>query len=245
MISEWIRQSNKTVIFTGAGMSTESGLPDFRSAKQGMWRDKDPTYYASTYALTHHRDPFIQFYRQRIKGLLKVKPHEGHTVLAEWEKKGWIDGIVTQNVDGLHQAAGSKRVAALHGSLRELVCMECQKTYPAQKYETDAGTMCVCGGFIRPKVVLFGENLPEQEVARAEALIDGVELLIVLGSSLQVSPANFFPVRAKEQGAKLVIINWEPTDFDAEADLVVNGEKIGAWLQQVHAELLIKNKPVG
>ncbi|MFC7441000.1 NAD-dependent deacylase [Laceyella putida] len=237
MISEWMDQSNKTVVFTGAGMSTESGLPDFRSALQGMWRNKDPKYYASTYALTHARAEFIQFYRQRITGLLAHRPHVGHHLLAEWERRGRVQGIITQNVDGFHQAAGSLRVASLHGNLNRLFCMGCQATYPAEQFLTDAGIHCQCGGFIRPAVVLFGEALPDHEVRLAEELISGVELLIVLGSSLQVSPANLFPLLAKEQGAKLVIVNWEPTEFDEEADWVVNGKKIGDWLQQVHREL--------
>jgi NAD-dependent deacetylase len=233
----WLKQAGNAVVFTGAGMSTESGLPDFRSSLQGIWRGKDPVQFASTHALHHNRTAFVDFYRMRVEGLRKCKPHRGHDILAQWEQQGIVSGIITQNVDGFHQRAGSRRVAELHGSLRTLFCMDCGDSYPSERYLEPDGTVCACGGFLRPSVVLFGETLPETALSEAEALTEGTDLFIVLGSSLQVSPANWFPQQAKSRGAKLVIVNMEPTELDSIADLVVHGEKIGDVLAQIDKEI--------
>ncbi|MBA4494531.1 NAD-dependent deacylase [Paenactinomyces guangxiensis] len=236
MIEDWLKESKYTVVFTGAGMSTESGLPDFRSSG-GLWAGKDPMVIASTYALQNNRDEFTDFYRSRIKELLKHKPHEGHEILARWEKEGFVHGIITQNVDTYHQKAGSQHVAEIHGSLGTVHCSICGTSYPFESYLAPNGTQCTCGGFIRPSIVLFGESLPEEELTKAEEMISKAELCIVLGSSLQVSPANYFPITAKENGAKLAIINMEPTEFDDYADLVINGKKIGSFLKEVDEKL--------
>jgi NAD-dependent deacetylase len=236
-LAAWLKDASKTVVFTGAGMSTESGLPDFRSSLQGIWRGKDPAQFASTYALHHNRDVFVEFYRMRIEGLLKSKPHEGHAILARWEREGIIHGIITQNVDGFHQQAGNKQVAELHGTLSTVRCMVCGQTYPSAQYLQPDGTVCSCGGFLRPSVVLFGEALPEAALRRAEEWTEEAELFIVLGSSLQVSPANLFPQQAKARGARLVIVNMEPTELDDWADLVIHGKKIGDVLRQVEESL--------
>ncbi len=236
-LAAWLKQASSAVVFTGAGMSTESGLPDFRSSLQGIWKGKDPIQFASTHALYHNRDVFADFYRMRVEGLIRCQPHQGHEILAQWEQAGLLTGIITQNVDGFHQQAGSRRVAELHGSLRSITCMVCGSTYPSERYLQPNGTTCQCGGFLRPCVVLFGESLPEAALVEAEELTQCADLFIVLGSSLQVSPANWFPQLAKEHGAKLVIVNMEPTELDDLADLVINGEKIGSVLQQIQCDL--------
>jgi NAD-dependent deacetylase len=231
-LKQLLADSEHTVIFTGAGMSTEAGLPDFRSASSGMWNNVNPLELASTHAMKHNRRQFINFYRYRVENLRICRPHEGHYILANWEKAGKIKSIITQNVDGFHHAAGNRNVAELHGTLRTCHCHECGKRYPIERFMED-DLYCDCGGFIRPSVVLFGEALPEDALRQADSEAKKADLFIVLGSSLTVSPANYFPVDAKRNGAKLVIINMEETELDHEADLVINGEKIGRILQEL------------
>ncbi|MCE0452067.1 NAD-dependent deacylase [Brevibacillus sp. AF8] len=235
-LAYWLRTSSFTVVFTGAGMSTESGLPDFRS-QSGLWRGKDPMQLASTRAMMENREAFVEFYQMRIQGLLSCKPHAGHEWLAEWERRGLVHGIITQNVDGFHQEAGSLGVAELHGSLAKIRCLACGTEYAHTRYLEDQGTICACGGFLRPGVVLFGESLPQSQVDQAISWTEQADLFIVLGSSLTVSPANWFPQHAKERGAKLVIVNQEPTPLDAWADEVIQKERIGDVLQRIGQSL--------
>ncbi|MGG4460437.1 NAD-dependent deacylase [Brevibacillus sp. HB1.4B] len=235
-LAHWLRTSSFTVVFTGAGMSTESGLPDFRS-QSGLWRGKDPMQLASTRAMMENREAFVEFYQMRIQGLLSCKPHTGHECLAEWERRGLVHGVITQNVDGFHQEAGSLAVAELHGSLAKIRCLACGTEYANTRYLEDQGTICACGGFLRPGVVLFGESLPQSQVDQAISWTEQADLFIVLGSSLTVSPANWFPQHAKERGAKLVIVNQEPTPLDAWADEVIQNERIGSVLQRVGQSL--------
>lgn len=236
LLSTLMKESNYTVVFTGAGMSTESGLPDFRSSKTGLWKQVDPTKLASIDALENNRESFIQFYHKRIQAIHNYKPHRGHEILGKWERAGLIQAIITQNVDGFHQQAGSRNVTELHGTLRTVHCHACGKTFPNQEF-INGKFHCDCGGFLRPSVVLFGETLPYDAIQKAEEETEKAELFIVLGSSLTVSPANFFPVEAKQNGAKLVIINLEPTDYDDLADLVIHNRKIGEVLQEIDEQL--------
>lgn len=231
MINNLLSESKYTVVFTGAGMSTESGLPDFRSSK-GLWKQKDPKRLASTDALNHNVHEFIEFYRERVLGINEFKPHKGHFILADWEKRGIIKSIITQNVDGFHQLAGSFRVAELHGTLRKLHCQTCGKEYSSEEYINEE-YYCDCGGVLRPSVVLFGESLPSEAFDFAIRESEKADLFIVLGSSLTVTPANQFPLIAKEHGAKLVIVNKDQTQFDQYADLVLNDKKIGELLQEI------------
>jgi NAD-dependent deacetylase len=236
MLAQWLKTSRYTVVLTGAGMSTESGLPDFRSAQTGLWSKKNPQQLASTYALEHNRDEFIAFYQYRIRTLHQCKPHAGHIILAEWQKQGIVQSIITQNVDGFHQQAGSENVIELHGSLRTVHCQRCHKVYDSNLYVNEQFN-CACGGFLRPSVVLFGESLPSDAIDQAWLAAQKAELLIVLGSSLQVSPANQLPLIAKRNGAKLAIVNMEPTELDEWADLVIHHRKIGEVLKEMDNEL--------
>ncbi|MDN3426591.1 NAD-dependent protein deacylase [Microbacterium sp. APC 3898] len=231
MISDWIQTSTHTVVFTGAGMSTESGLPDFRSANQGLWQQKDPSLVASVQALNDNVEEFIDFYRKRVLGVKEYEPHAGHQILAEWEKRSRIHSIITQNVDGFHQQAGSHKVAELHGTLQKVHCQACGMSYSSEDF-LDGSYHCSCGGILRPSVVLFGEMLPEAPFEMAFAEASRAELFIVLGSSLSVTPANQFPLIAKEHGAKLVIVNQEATPLDGYADLVINNRQIGDVLDE-------------
>lgn len=232
MLEKWLQESSYTVIFTGAGMSTESGLPDFRSSK-GIWKQKDPTKIASTDALNHNVHEFIEFYRERVLGVKQYKPHKGHHILADWEHKGIIQSIITQNVDGFHQLAGSKRVAELHGTLQKLHCQSCGKEYSSEEYVQEDYYCDECNGVLRPSIVLFGESLPEEAFQTALIESENAELFIVLGSSLTVTPANQFPLIAKESSSKLVIVNQDTTPFDMYADLVINNKKIGEVLKEI------------
>ena len=231
MLVELMKKSNYTIVYTGAGMSTESGLPDFRSAKTGLWENESPDQVASTEALNLDVERFFSFYRQRVLGVKDCSPHKGHSILAEWEKDGLIQGVITQNVDGFHSVAGSKNVMELHGTLQQVHCESCGKEFGNEMYEEER-FYCKCGGKLRPSVVLFGEGLPEDTFMKAVEESERAELFIVLGSSLTVTPANQFPLLAKQNGAKLVIVNMEPTLFDDYANLVINGRLIGEVLME-------------
>lgn len=231
-LKAWLHDSDYTVVFTGAGMSTESGLPDFRSSNQGLWNKMDPSEVASTKAMNEHVNEFIAFYRERVLGVKEYKPHQGHIILADWEKRGIIQSIITQNVDGFHQKAGSRRVAELHGTLQQLHCQSCGKVYDSEAY-IEQEYDCVCGGLLRPSIVLFGETLPGEAFQMAEQETEKAALFIVLGSSLTVTPANMFPQLAKQHGARLVIINREATPLDSYADLIINEKEIGDVLLEL------------
>jgi NAD-dependent deacetylase len=237
LLLDLMKESKYTVVLTGAGMSTESGLPDFRSAGKGLWKYLNPQELASTYAMQYNREAFIDFYKFRIDGLKQCKPHQGHFILAKWEKNGWIKSIITQNVDGFHREAGSRNVIELHGTLAALHCHSCKREYENTLYLKGKYTCKDCGGFLRPSVVLFGENLPHEAIEASEQETLKADLMIVLGSSLQVSPANYFPLEAKRNGAKLVIVNMEETEFDEYADVVIHGRKIGELLKEMDIAL--------
>ena len=218
-----------TVIFTGAGMSTESGLPDFRS-KQGLWKQR-PESLATMTALQQTPDEFYFFYQWRIQQLWSVEPNAGHLALGQMEKAGRVSHLITQNVDGLHHRAGSSRVSELHGSLKTVSCLKCQRRFDSRQllpkrvgWEVDYqngsyhhGVECrcpACGGLLRPDVVLFGESLPDEAWKTSQEWSRRADLFVVVGSSLVVSPANYLPQMAVEAGAKLLIINQEPTPLD-------------------------------
>lgn len=246
------KQVKTPVVFTGAGMSTESGFPDFRSAKQGLWKTR-PESLATMTALETQPNDFYFFYQWRIAKLWDVTPNPGHVVLAALEKRGHVHHIITQNVDGLHQRAGSKKVIELHGSLRTVRCVKCsaqldsrqllpsgdtwETDYAAGKYQ--AGTECVCpkcGGFLRPEVVLFGESLPSAAWEEAAEFSRTADFFVVLGSSLAVSPANLCPQVAVNQGAKLLIVNQEPTPLDDKATWVIR-DSIGRFLCEIEKQI--------
>ena len=233
-LAQLLADSKYCVIISGAGMSTESGLPDFRSRKDGLWAKRNPTELASTNAMKNNRDEFISFYRERMNALVKVHPHAGYEILANWANDGLIKATITQNVDGFHTISGQQNVAELHGSLRTCHCNSCRKNYPMDLFMSSDQLLCECGGFIRPSVVLFGESLPLHAFEFSEKETEKADLFIVLGSSLQVSPANMFPKIAKQNGAKLVIVNMEPTPLDPIADLVINDRKLGEVITEVN-----------
>lgn len=221
-------------VFSGAGLSTESGLQDFRS-RTGLWSEADPMEMCSINAVLNNYENFCSFYKARLYVPESIKPNIGHKIIAEWEKAGWLTGIITQNIDRLHQRAGSEKVAELHGSMIPVRCQSCGKLYNTDE-EFLSGKRCDCGGKLRPGIVLFGEMLPNDALALADRWSSTCKTFIVFGSSLTVSPANFFPRQARQCGAKLVIINRDETDMDEIADLVVH-EGIGEYLSKVNAQI--------
>jgi NAD-dependent deacetylase len=245
-----VQQSKNIVVFTGAGMSTESGLKDFRGTN-GLWEGKDPMKIASIDTLNKaiesddiERQDFLDFYTERIKEIRKYRPHEGHHALARLHKQGIIKAIITQNTDGYHEKASKdinhRRpvIHRLHGSLRETRCTKCNKRYSEILYPLEFYT-CDCGGLIRPGVVLFGENLSEKVITASVNAIEKCDLLIVLGTSLKVSPANDLVAMAKNLGAKVAIINAQPTPYDDIVDLVINDSPIGEVLLLLESGLKI------
>lgn len=224
-IANMLQQAEHTIIFTGAGMSTESGLPDFRSPS-GLWAKFNPDELANVDALKHNTEEFLAFYRERLQAIVDYGAHTGHRILADWEKNGLVQGVITQNVDGFHHDAGSKHVMELHGTFNKFYCNSCQKEYERIAF-LEEDTICSdCGGVTRPGIVLFGETLPTDTFLEAEEETMKADLFIVLGSLLNVTPANMFPAQAKENGAKLLIVNREPTPFDDYADCTIQDKSI-------------------
>ncbi len=229
------------VALTGAGMSTESGLPDFRSPG-GLWAEFDPFEVATLSAFRRAPQKFYEFYRARLALLAAAAPHPGHYALASLETAGKVAAVVTQNVDGLHQAAGSRRVIELHGTLREAACPECRWAGPISvvtaALDRDELPVCPrCASRVKPNVVLFEEVLPEAAYREAEAVCRRADVLLVVGSSLQVTPASWLPEVARRAGAAIVIVNDEPTPLDPTAQAVLRG-RAGSILPMLAEQVL-------
>ncbi len=219
--AEMIRASRFLIAFTGAGASTESGLPDFRSPG-GLWRDQNPVLVASSWGLQRYPERFFAFYRTRLSKMRGAQPNRVHSILATWERQGLLRGVITQNVDGLHQKAGSRNVVELHGALGRAHCDACGRQHPASRLEERGIPRCACGGLVRPSVVLFGERLPTDAWDKAVYLTRRADVFLVVGSSLTVAPANLLPRMAAKVG-RLVICNRDPTPLDPLAHVVLRG----------------------
>ena len=230
---ELIEKTQTGVAFTGAGISTESGIPDYRSPGTGMWEKMDQSVVSLSGFL---RNPgnYYSYAMESYPARAAAEPNAGHYALARLEEMGWLRGVITQNVDGLHTKAGSENVLELHGSLRRVVCLECREYYPmADTMSRVAGgenpPLCArCGGILKPDAVFFGEALAEEPWEKSVDLVSDSEVLIVMGSSLLVAPASGLPRLALSRGAALVIINLMETPFDDEADMVIR-RRIGEF----------------
>lgn len=227
-----IDESNSIVFFGGAGVSTESGIPDFRSP-DGLYNQKydvPPEELLSHGYFFSHTEKFYEFYREKMI-CLDAKPNKAHKKLAELEKAGKLKAVITQNIDGLHSAAGSKKVYELHGSVHRNFCLDCGKSYSAEDILASNGIPhCTCGGLIKPDVVLYGENLDDATVTGALSAIESCDTLIIGGTSLTVYPAAGFIRYFK--GKNLVLINMSSTPFDSEADIVIH-DKVGEVLDKI------------
>lgn len=230
-LAHWIRESRHTVVLSGAGVSTESGIPDFRS-DTGVWSRADPMEVGSLAGFSENPQRFYEFWARFFAGLHApggvVKPSNMHHLLAELEERGLVHAVITQNVDSLHQRAGSRSVIEAHGNWERTRCTRCGNfdRWTTVMRETPRGTVptChLCGGLVRPDVVLFGEGLgPRFLEAQREAT--RADLFLAMGTSLEVAPVSDLPILAGEKGAKVVIVNRDATSHDREADLLVRGE---------------------
>ena len=230
-LKSWIKESSRIVFFGGAGVSTESGLKDFRS-QDGLYHEKydyPPETILSHSFFFSHTAEFYRFYRDKML-CLTAKPNAAHLALARLEQRGKLSAIVTQNIDGLHQAAGSKRVFELHGSVHRNYCLKCGKFYTAEDIEKSTGVpRCTCGGLIKPDVVLYEEGLDQKCIMGAIQAIAQADLLIVGGTSLTVYPAA--GLLQYYGGNRLVLINRDATPMDGQANLVFRdpiGQVLGA-----------------
>jgi len=239
LVADMILESKKVVALTGAGISTESGIPDFRGP-QGLWKQIDPRTSTIQF-FRQFPDAFWQFVVARLESITRAEPNRAHYALAELERLGKLSCVITQNVDGLHFKAGSKNVVELHGNMREAVCLSCRRVVSMEEAMSMAKRghlppRCDCGGVLKPNVVLFNEPLPKDAYRRALVESMRCDLMLVVGTSLQVYPAAYLPAVAKQRGAKLVIINMEPTPFDEAADVVIQakaGEALPAIVEIV------------
>ncbi|MEW9123925.1 MAG: NAD-dependent protein deacylase [Thermotaleaceae bacterium] len=235
--AEIIKKSKGVVVLTGAGISTESGIPDFRSPGTGLWEKMDPMEALSTEVLYNRPEKFYREGFEILRSMKDIAPNVTHEILGKMEEEGCVDLIVTQNIDNLHQKAGSKKVYEVHGHIRSGYCIQCSKEINMENLEekVDKGEIpprCEsCGGVLRPNVVMFGDSLPACFDWAMDAVENG-ELLIVIGSSLEVGPVNYLAQICK----KLMIINLGSTAYDRRADLIIN-EKASLALTKIYALL--------
>ena len=231
-LKSWIEESDNVVFFGGAGVSTESGIPDFRSVDglyNQKWKYPPETILSHTF-FERYPEEYYRFHREKLV-IEGVKPNRAHLRLAELEQEGKLKAVITQNIDGLHQAAGSENVLELHGSILRAYCAKCRKIYPESIINHGEGVpRCGCGGVIRPDIVLYEEQLDQNILYKSVDYIRKADVLIIGGTSLNVYPAagliNYY------RGNKLVLVNLSKTPYDNEADLVIN-EKIGEVFSRI------------
>ena len=224
---EWLADSQSAVAFTGAGISTESGIPDFRSPG-GVWAKNDPVYFDDFMASADSRYEYWRQKSESHQSFAEARPNITHETLAALERQGQLRGVITQNIDGLHQQAGSQNVLELHGTARQIACLDCDWDEPADKWvamflKNDRVPDCPdCNGRLKHATVSFGQHLPTEVLRKAAQWATESDLFLALGSSLVVHPAASLPQMARDRGAKLVILNRDPTPLDSVANLIVN-----------------------
>ena len=225
--AELFRKARRAVILTGAGISTPSGIPDFRSEGNGLWARDEPLEVASLRTFRAHPEKFYEWFRPLASQIFEAIPNAAHRALAELEKAGHIHSILTQNIDMLHQKAGTMHVVELHGTLRTLSCTQCFQQVDSAPYlkpfvEQGILPCCPhCGGLLKPDVILFGEQLPQRAWFEAQRESRTCDLMLVAGSSLEVMPVAGLPMQALDRGAHLVIINNSPTYLNVRADAAI------------------------
>lgn len=225
--ADLVAEARHAVALTGAGVSTPSGIPDFRSPGSGLWEKVDPMAVASIFAFRLQPKAFYDWLHPMAELLLNAQPNPAHHALADLENMGLLKAVITQNIDNLHQKAGSTQVYELHGHLREATCIRCHKIMPArsliQKFVADAQVpRCECGGVMKPNATLFGEQPPLDALMAAQQEAEVCDLMLVAGSSLQVVPASGIPLLAKRRRARIIIVNYQITSLDPSADIVIH-----------------------
>jgi NAD-dependent deacetylase len=241
-LAELIRGAERAVVLTGAGVSVPSGIPDFRTPGRGIWEKVNPMEVAHIDAFRRSPDRFWQFYSERFASLVDKLPNPAHAAIAELESRGLVRGVITQNVDRLHRLAGSRRVIEVHGSIDNCVCMECggrvalEDVIAILEAHPGAPECQACVAPLKPDVVLFGELLPAAAMAEAHALAAEADLMICVGSSLEVFPVASLPGVTLEAGGSLAIVTQGPTAYDAEAELKLSGD-VADELQAVVAAI--------
>jgi NAD-dependent protein deacetylase/lipoamidase len=228
-LAELVRSAECVVALTGAGVSVPSGIPDFRTPETGLWANVDPMEVA--HIDVFERDParFWSYYRPRFHSLGDKKPNAAHEALAELERRGLLEGTITQNIDRLHRAAGSRNVVEVHGSIETSTCRGCDASYGMKEVDelfgADGIAECAaCGGAVKPGVVLFGEMLPEAAMRKAQALAAEADLMLCIGSSLVVHPVAGLPAMTLAGGGRLAIVTKGETPYDGDAVLKLEGE---------------------
>ena len=226
--AELLQNANYTVALTGAGISTPSGIPDFRSSRNGLWHKYNPMQVASLSAFRTRPEIFFDWFRPLAQLIVDAEPNPAHLALTRLQKLGILKTIITQNIDGLHHRAGSSSIYEIHGTLNSLTCVQCYQQYPSSEFiqpYLEAGVIprCRrCGGLLKPDVILFEEQLPREVWRKAEEEVRKCDLMIVVGSSLEVNPVAQLPYKVVAQGGKLVIVNKQPTYMNSRADVVFN-----------------------
>lgn len=226
--AELLGAAERAVALTGAGISTPSGIPDFRG-DGGLWAGQDPARVASLDVFQRDPRPFFRWFGPLFVQLCRAAPNPAHTALARLEQAGRLRAVVTQNIDGLHQRAGSREVYELHGHVRSATCLACERQVPTEPLRRTIARGCApacprCRGALKPDVVLFDEALPRGLYWLARRALEECDLLLVAGTSLEVYPANSLPLLALRRGAPVIIINKSPTDLDARADVVLRAD---------------------
>ncbi len=225
-----LKSARHAVVLTGAGISTPSGIPDFRSQGSGLWNKDNPLEVASLSAFRRQPERFFAWLRPLAAQIVRANPNPAHLALADLERAGLLKAVITQNIDGLHQAAGSQAVLELHGSTRSLTCLSCHKSYLIGLFLEEfvlQGKLPYCrncGKLLKPDIVLFEEMLPASVWQQAEAHCRRADLVLVVGSSLEVSPAGGLPWLAFQHGAQLIILNYTPTYLDVHASVVLHAD---------------------
>jgi NAD-dependent deacetylase len=236
-----LRRSTHAMALTGAGMSTGSGIPDFRSPRSGLWDTVNPLDVATIHAFRRNPQAFYDWLRPLASAVLNAEPNPAHVALAEMCEMGFLKAIVTQNIDGLHQRASAGVVFELHGNVRRAVCMRCYETAPVERFigallESGAVPRCErCSGVMKPNTILYGEQLPAREVLAAERAARESDVMIVAGSSLRALPAGNLPQLTLQNGGSLIFVNLGTTHLDALADVVIRADVVHALPELVCA----------
>jgi NAD-dependent deacetylase len=227
-----LREAESAIVLTGAGISVPSGIPDFRSPGTGLWENVDPMEVAHIDAWRRDPDRFWSFYAQRFASLVDKAPNEAHLAIAELERRGRVRAVITQNIDRLHRLAGTERLIEVHGSIEQSICLQCGGKVSIERViellaPGDGAPLCeACVTPLKPDVVLFGELLPERALAQAQALAIDADLIICVGSSLEVYPVAGLPAMTHGAGGRIVLITQGPTPYDSDAEVKLDGDVV-------------------